>query len=262
MDDHLHWFPKIQFSGTGLTLVSSLAPTLGFEIPYALRVGGVALGALMIAWPLFAYLGQLLQSARSILPKTFVGLGIGAALLGWNYWYFSNYSKNGGIWHIKLGITPPPPPPHAPPVQQPPPTPKPPWATNEEIEQQRKAGRTLLIYSPVELLQMSAGGQSTDVFLQKWIKVDYPVDGIPEPKTYEKKDYYIETIDVGGISFQALGSVVVLFDSKKWGDQLLMLPKGHELKATCQFEGIIPGKPVGPYDIRRDTLVAYNCDLL
>jgi hypothetical protein len=150
------------------------------------------------------------------------------------------------------------------PAPQPPspPKPKPPWVTSEEIEQQRKVGRTLLIYSPVELLAMSAGGNSTDVFLHKWIKVEYPVSGVPEPKTLEKKEYYVEQIDVGGVSFQALGTVYAVFDPKKWGDQLLMVPKGEKLKAICQFEGIIPGKPAGIYDIRRDTLIAYNCDLL
>src|SRR5271166_760986 len=47
----MHWWPKIQVSGTGLALVSGFAPTLGIEIPYAFRAIGCAVGVFMIASP-------------------------------------------------------------------------------------------------------------------------------------------------------------------------------------------------------------------
>jgi len=263
MDDHLHWFPRIQFSGTGLTLVSTLAPTLGVEIPYAFRAGGAALGVLMIAWPLFSYLGQLLRSARSMLPNIIVAVSIGAALMVWNYWYSSNYLRNGGIWHVKLGIAPPPPPaPPASPVQLPPPTPKPPWVTTEEIDQQKKLGRTLSIYSPQELLAMVANDENVDVFKGRWIKLDYPVERVPVSfTTQEKKEYYVVVINFGFVGL-ARDSLDALFDPKKYGDRLVNLRKGDQLKAVCQFLQIDRGKPFNTYNMRDDALFVSNCELL
>jgi len=106
MDDRLHWFPTIQVSGTGLTLVSSLAPTLGMPIPYWLRVAAFSLGVLMVAWPLLIYSARSLHAVRATLPSALIALAAGALMIGANYWYYKNYSLNGGIWHIRLGLSP------------------------------------------------------------------------------------------------------------------------------------------------------------
>jgi hypothetical protein len=49
---------KIQASGTGLTLLSSFAPTLGIEIPYVLRLIGVAIGIVMLMWPVIIWMAD------------------------------------------------------------------------------------------------------------------------------------------------------------------------------------------------------------
>lgn len=46
------WYPAVQVPGTGLALVSTIAPALGISVPYWLLVAGFAVGLLMIAWPL------------------------------------------------------------------------------------------------------------------------------------------------------------------------------------------------------------------
>jgi hypothetical protein len=51
----LHWWPKIQVSGTGLALVSSFAPTLGISVPYFIRLAAVVVVLLRIVWPLLDY---------------------------------------------------------------------------------------------------------------------------------------------------------------------------------------------------------------
>jgi hypothetical protein len=74
----MHWSPKIQVSGTGLALVSSFAPTLGIEIPYAVRVTGVLIGILMVVWPASVYVFSLIRRAEKMW--LIVGMGVGAVL--------------------------------------------------------------------------------------------------------------------------------------------------------------------------------------
>jgi hypothetical protein len=62
----MQWFPKIQASGTGLALVTSFAPTLGYVIPYPLRIAGFTVGLFMLAWPLLAYGVDLLRRAQKM----------------------------------------------------------------------------------------------------------------------------------------------------------------------------------------------------
>jgi hypothetical protein len=244
MDDHLHWFPKIQFGGTGLTLVSTLAPTLGYAVPYALRAGGAILGVLMIAWPLFAYLGQLLRSARSMLPKTIVALGVGAALLGWNYWYSLNYSRNGGVWHIELGITPRPPLP-APPPQVKPKEPEKPWVTPEEVTAFRIKGRDLIAYSPNDIVyRIAYYGFNLKPYIGSWVKFsdEFWTMSLDAPLP-DKKIYY--NVPPRGAFFNNL-----LFDVDRWKHQLIPLAQGQHIDGYCQIYGVVDHR-----------LYFYNCEL-
>jgi len=50
----LRWWPKVQISGTGLTIVSTVAPSLGFPIPYQILVGLLIFGSILIVWPIVA----------------------------------------------------------------------------------------------------------------------------------------------------------------------------------------------------------------
>ena len=47
-----------------------------------------------------------------------VAIAVTAAMLWLDYWYYSNYSFNGGIWHISLSLGLSPAPPPNPPEQQ------------------------------------------------------------------------------------------------------------------------------------------------
>jgi hypothetical protein len=48
----MHWWPKIQISGTGLTIVSTVAPALGYPIPFEILLALLIFGAILIAWPI------------------------------------------------------------------------------------------------------------------------------------------------------------------------------------------------------------------
>ena len=101
------------------------------------------------------------------------------------------------FWNPSLQWTPPKPPPvvaPAPPPPPPPPPPAKPWVTEDEIEQQKRLGRTLVIRSPQELLHLWENGQDLAIFQFKWIKVDYPAAAPPVLKTMEKKEYYVATV--------------------------------------------------------------------
>jgi hypothetical protein len=56
----MHWWPKVQISGTGLTIVSTVAPSLGIPIPYGVLVGLVSFGGLLIAWPIVVAAVQMI----------------------------------------------------------------------------------------------------------------------------------------------------------------------------------------------------------
>jgi hypothetical protein len=74
----MRWSPKIQVSGTGLALVSGLAPTLGIEAPYFVRFIGTVIGLAMIAWPGAVFLLGILrqQSEMWLIIGMFVGGGL------------------------------------------------------------------------------------------------------------------------------------------------------------------------------------------
>jgi hypothetical protein len=143
-----------------------------------------------------------------------------------------------------------------------PPTPAPPWVSQDEIEQQRKIGRTLLIYSPQELLTMSELGQDLKVYTNKWTKIDYPITSLPVSETVEKKEFYVVRMNVQSANMYGQDQVSAYFEPKKWGDQLLNLRIRTNLRALCQFMGF-EQKTINPtYKIYSNTLVGYNCELL
>jgi hypothetical protein len=85
---------KTQASGTGLTLLSTLAPTLGFEIPYFVRVIGVVAGAFMLLWPVLVWaFNHLKQRSRKTLVFTAVGILLLCASLA----VFLLAPKRGGV---------------------------------------------------------------------------------------------------------------------------------------------------------------------
>jgi hypothetical protein len=174
-------------------------------------------------------------------------------------------------WYFLTRSAPPPPtlppPPAAAvakaPGPQPPAPPKPkvPWVTDEENEQQKKQGRTLSTYSPKELLEMESNDENVDVFKGRWIKLDYPVEKVPIPFSSDKKEYYVVVITFGFVGV-ARDTLEALFDPKKYGDRLVNLRKGDQLKAVCQIASIDRGKPYNAFGGRDDVMIAANCELL
>jgi hypothetical protein len=62
----MHWFPRIQISGTGVAIVSAFGPTLGIDIPYWLRLGAFLVGIAMIVAPFFPYAAHHIKQRPSI----------------------------------------------------------------------------------------------------------------------------------------------------------------------------------------------------
>jgi hypothetical protein len=159
-------------------------------------------------------------------------------------------------------LAPPLPKPVEPPNQPPAPVP---WVTSEEIETQRKLGKTLLVYSPEELTALSGGGQNLKVYENKWTKVDYPVIQLPVIETVGNNEFYVvyvliekrygtqEKVAVYGNQYMA-----AYFDPKRWGDRLLGYRTNTKIKALCQFAGFGYRTAINPYGT---VLLGYNCEL-
>jgi hypothetical protein len=83
----MHWFPKIQISGTGLTLVTAIAPSLGISLPQFLRWGIFALGVFMIIWPIVPAIYS--DAKRRGRMPALIGMVIfGLPFIGCAIWYF------------------------------------------------------------------------------------------------------------------------------------------------------------------------------
>jgi hypothetical protein len=132
-----------------------------------------------------------------------------------------------------------------------------PWVTNEDIEAQRKLGRMLLVYSPQEFAALYARGQSLKVYEKNWLKVDYPIARLPIIETIDKKDYYVVYATLATI-VQPTTFAAAYFDPEKWGDQLLKVRIGGQLRAICQYMGFDQKITATSY---AEVLLGYNCEL-
>jgi hypothetical protein len=141
-----------------------------------------------------------------------------------------------------------------------PPPPPPPWVSQDEIDQQRKLGRTLLVYSPQEFAALSVAGQNLHVYENKWVKIDYPITRLPAIEPIDKKEYYVVYVQVETGGYSAVNRyMAVYFDPKKWADQLLNVRSGTKLKALCQFMGF-ERRLLNNFNF--DIQLGYNCELL
>ena len=83
----MHWWPKVQASGTGLALMSTLAPTLEFPIPLWIRWIRFAIGVIMFAWPVLALGYERGKRTQRIIA--FAGMIVcGLGTLGFGIWLF------------------------------------------------------------------------------------------------------------------------------------------------------------------------------
>jgi hypothetical protein len=230
-------FFKTQASGTGLTLVSALAPTLGIELPYWARLGGVALGMVMLVWPVLAHGWNEFRGATLTLKIFLVCCAIAVA----------------GIWGMAWWIAPirtvaPATVPHPAPTPMPTvkPSPAAPWVSEEEIESARKAGRILLPFKSEELGRMSYanGSENMTAYIGKWVKISAPFARLLQKTLSDKKEYAIVSLDGGW-------APTLLFDPKKWQERLVRYREGTPLNAMCQLYGFAADH----------TLIGYNCEL-
>jgi hypothetical protein len=126
-------------------------------------------------------------------------------------------------------ITSPSPTPTAP---TPAPTPKGPWVDEEEFQTAKKAGRLLLPFTPEELANAnySGGGVATDAYVGRWV---------------------VTVIQSGWPNY-------LIFDSKKWGERILVMRRGVAVKALCQL--VKYDKEA--YDASAAKFIGQNCELL
>jgi hypothetical protein len=181
--------------------------------------------------------------------------------LGIHLWtmlfYFMCAALVIGIWRFV-------PPPIAPVKIVPPvaaPEPPPPWTTQDEMDQQKKLGRSLLIYSPQEIFAMLVAGQNISVFGDRWVKVEGVTSSIPASEKIQNKEFYRVDFKLRNVNW-SYGKVVTYFDPKKYGETLLSTRLGAGLKAVCQLTKV-DSKPIYPgYSIIEYTFGYYNCELL
>src|SRR5450755_119864 len=108
---------RTQASGTGLTLVSALAPTLGIELPYWARLVGVLVGFVMLVWPVLTYSWNEFREASLALKIFLVCCTLPTASIWGMSWWIAP------IRTVVPIITPSQAPKSIPPVKPPPP----PW---------------------------------------------------------------------------------------------------------------------------------------
>jgi hypothetical protein len=234
----------LSLAGTGAIVIAPQHTEIGWAMIALAAAGAILLG--------YHHFGNRMERRGSVY---LIWVIIGA--VSFDCWYF---------W-----IRSPPPAPTLPatagiakaraPQQPAPPAPKPAWVTPEESEQQKQLGRTLLIYSPEDVLEFWVKGQNVGIYFHQWIKIDYPAAATPEPETREKKDYYVVKMNINSASLFSHGSISAYFDAKKWRDRLLTLRPGDNLKAYCQFEGFDRTELSKGYGIYSDKMVLYNCEI-
>jgi hypothetical protein len=170
-----------------------------------------------------------------------------AAILWFDYWYYSHVLNVPTVGTNPLPPKPLPPPPA-------PPKPPEPWVSEEESKLAKKNGRLLLPFRPHELsrLNYTMGSKGTDAYVGNWVKIDDPVLRIEK----DKKDTLKVTI------LQWYWTAILIFDAKKWGDQLLALNPnaGAKVHALCQLAKY--DKEAGNTDMTLPKFVGSNCELL
>jgi hypothetical protein len=140
--------------------------------------------------------------------------------------------------------------------------PKTPWVTAQEIEDQRKWGKTLLTYSPEELLSMSLGAHDMSIYYGNWIKLDYAALDIPQPEKLDKNDMLVLKMYVDSGRLARNGLIVAYFFPPRWRARLLSIRGGDQIKAVCQLRSIQKGPLINSWNFPFDELIAENCDFI
>jgi hypothetical protein len=162
-----------------------------------------------------------------------------------------------GIWIADWRIAPAkiavPETPPTPPPSKPTPTATAPWVDEEEFQIAKKAGRLLLPFTPEELAgaNYSGGGVATDAYVGRWVKINHPFVSVRQLTEKDKKEYLIVTV------IQSGWPSYLIFDSKKWGERILVMRRGVTVKALCQLVKY----DKEPYDTSAAKFIGQNCEL-
>lgn len=225
-----------------ITLVSPL-----FELWSWQWWTAISIAALMVAYfgghLLWTYFRWSFSMSRSLaIAATFI---VTAAALYFDYWYYSNYSINGGIWHISLGIRPVPPP-------QEPSGPKPrpgsvpalppslptisrldrfifacdspaPKTAIEEIEQSARIRKNIQIWGDTIGISIS------------FFYIPYGMQVVAEAKTIEAKSRFLSMGIVQGIT-------KVTAEIRRNGDKQLIAVYSDVPKNTAFILGLTPDR--------------------
>ena len=223
--------------GIGLTLLFGAGAGAMSAWPDQVWIGKTVIalaGAGFVALGVYYFRERLTSHWRSRRTVILVALMFG--VLWFDYWYSSNYSANGGIWHwhIQIGLQPPPPPaPPAPPPAPPPKPPEKPWVTDDEVEQAKKNNRVLVRYNPAELVRMVMINQrDISVYRGSWIKFSEIFQSVDIVEMTDKTKLY-------GVKGTMFYNPTLLFDPKKWGATLLTLKEGQHIEGMCQIVGVV-----------------------
>jgi hypothetical protein len=106
---------------------------------------------------------------------------------------------------------------------------------------------------------MGEAGQDLKVYMNRWIRIDYPITSLAISEMIDKKEFYVVRMDFVSSSNNQ-DQISAYFDSKKWGDALLNLRIKDSLRAVCVFEGF--GRKTSDQDTHLNNLLGSNCELL
>jgi len=154
---------------------------------------------------------------------------------------------------LQRGAAPPPQPSIHPAAE--PPKPAEPWVSEGEAEQAKKEGRVLLPFRPSEISGMNyrMGSEGTEAYVGKWVKINDLLLTVSVDR--DRKDSLRVRI------LQPIWGAMLVFDAKKWGDQLRALNPnaGAKVRALCQLAKY--DKESGNTDMTVPKFVGSNCEL-
>jgi hypothetical protein len=160
------------------------------------------------------------------------------------------------IWRFVPAPPTPKPAPLATVAPAPPPPPEP-WVSEEEFQAARKVGRLLIPFTPEEIssANYSRGSVATDAYAGRWVKINHPFASVRPLTEKDKKEYLIMTVTQSG--WQAAWPAYLIFDSKKWAEQILILKRGTMVRALCQLTKY----DKGANDESAPKFIGQNCEL-
>src|ERR1700722_14752200 len=202
------WLALVGLAGAGAIMIAPEKLWIGWGLISLAALGSTALG--------FHHFGRRFA---------FIFVAVGG--LWFDYWYYSSVLNAPAVASSAE-------PPKRTPVPEPPPEPPPPpapWVSEEEFQAARKVGRLLIPFTPEEIssANYSRGSVATDAYVGRWVKINHPFASVRPLTEKDKKEYLIMTVTQSG--WQAVWPAYLIFDSKKWVEQILILKRGTMVRA-------------------------------